>query len=71
MPIYEYECLNCGRNFEKIIFSKNEEINCTSCNSNKVRKRVSAFGMKTGEKFSSPSGSACNTCSSGNCSTCG
>jgi hypothetical protein len=27
--------------------------------------------MKSGEKFVSSAGSACNSCSSGNCSTCG
>lgn len=71
MPIYEYECIDCGNNFEQLIFKSTENVRCLKCKSLKVRKKPSAFGMKSGEKFSSSSGSACNTCSSGNCSTCG
>lgn len=71
MPIYEYECIDCGNNFEQLVFSSNEKVRCTKCESTKVQKKLSAFGMKSGEKFVSSAGSACNSCSSGNCSTCG
>jgi len=71
MPIYEYECADCGNHFEQLVFSNHESITCSKCKSSRVKKRMSAFGFKSGEKFSSSAGPACNTCSSGNCSTCG
>ena len=43
MPIYEYECENCGKKVE--IFHKrleqDEVIKCPNCGSNKMRKLVS------------------------------
>ncbi|AIH03923.1 MULTISPECIES: zinc ribbon domain-containing protein [Thermodesulfobacterium] len=43
MPIYEFRCYDCGRIFEKLIFSKTEEqeVKCPFCGSEKVEKVVS------------------------------
>jgi len=71
MPIYEYECIECGNNFEQLVFSNSEKVHCSQCLSTRVKKKLSAFGMKSGEKSTSSAGSACNSCSSGNCSACG
>ncbi len=71
MPIYEYECMDCGTKFEQLVLSSTEKVRCSKCDSTEVQKKLSAFGFKSGEKFNSSAGSACNTCSSSNCSTCG
>ena len=50
MPIYEYECMNCGKNFEKIQKITEEPLeSCPFC-SGKVRKLVSncSFQLKGG-----------------------
>jgi len=60
MPIYEYQCEECGEEFEKLIRSVSSppEIECPKCGSDKIRKILSAFGIKMGSE---------NTCSSGVC----
>ena len=45
MPIYEFKCYNCGKNFEKLIFKREEEkeINCPYCGSKKIEKLLTSF----------------------------
>ena len=46
MPIYEYQCENCGHEFEKLVrFSdpQNTQPECPGCNSENTRKRLSAI----------------------------
>lgn len=45
MPIYEYICLDCGREFEKLIrkSSDNSEIECPECHSSSLEEKVSSF----------------------------
>ncbi|MBN1641002.1 MAG: zinc ribbon domain-containing protein [Anaerolineae bacterium] len=47
MPIFEYVCAECGHKFEKLILSgrRATEIRCPACNSAKVEKAISTFGM--------------------------
>lgn len=48
MPIYEYQCRECGAKFEKWLRSLNaiSEPECPECGSQKVRKSFSLFGTK-------------------------
>ncbi|MCL5037872.1 MAG: zinc ribbon domain-containing protein [Chloroflexi bacterium] len=81
MPIYEYNCKSCGKDFEKIVpcDTKDADISCSECGRKDARRKVSLFASKiTGkhgvtESFSSSmaGGSGCSSCTSGNCSTCG
>jgi putative FmdB family regulatory protein len=50
MPIYEYECNQCGKPFEKIVrFSEADQIPaCPKCESKDTHKKISAvfsFGI--------------------------
>jgi putative FmdB family regulatory protein len=77
MPLYEYHCLDCGAEFEELVRSEDEKIECEDCDSENVKRKMSTFAMKTGGRtvadMAPPSGggrSKCSGCSGGNCATC-
>ena len=45
MPIYEYECMKCGRWFDELIMGEDEEkgVRCPECKSKKIERRFSSF----------------------------
>ena len=47
MPIYEYQCLACGAEFEKFLQTPSA-VFCASCESDRVSRRLSVVGVKTG-----------------------
>ncbi|RPI53368.1 MAG: zinc ribbon domain-containing protein [Acidobacteria bacterium] len=62
MPIYEYECRDCGSRFEKIIYGKAEP-QCPSCNSADLARLLSTFAVSTASVRSADSApAACGTC---------
>ncbi len=71
MPIYEYTCVQCGHEFEKLVFNTSTPIACPTCHAHKVKKKFSTFGMKSAGTFVSSSGSGCAACSSSSCASCG
>jgi len=76
MPIYEYHCNNCGCNFERLVFGKENPEGCPACNSKKVNKLMSACGFISkgsgGEAVkASASASSCSGCASTSCASCG
>jgi putative FmdB family regulatory protein len=43
MPIYEFVCLSCGNDFEKLqSFSETSSPHCPACQSDQVRRRLSS-----------------------------
>jgi putative FmdB family regulatory protein len=65
MPIYEYECKECGEPFEKMVrFSEADFLPaCPKCESKETRKKISAvvsFGS-SGYGMVSASGSNCGS----------
>ena len=45
MPIYEYECGECGHQFEALILPKTTGTACPECNSTKLDRLVSSFAV--------------------------
>jgi putative FmdB family regulatory protein len=47
MPVYEYHCDKCGKNFDLFVRSATQrsEPKCPQCSSTKVKKAVSLFGV--------------------------
>lgn len=47
MPVYEYYCEKCGRNFDLFVRSvtQQDEPKCPHCESSKVTKAISLFGV--------------------------
>ncbi len=79
MPLHEFVCTDCGREFEELVFKEEEIVSCPECGSNNASKLMSACRFKTGGPIvqGSPSssavtsrGSSCSGCSGGSCSTC-
>ena len=66
MPLYEYICTDCGREFEQMMrFDQAEERPpCPDCASPDTRKKLSLFSSKNQSSSVSSSGS-CGTGSGG------
>ena len=49
MPIYEYDCLDCGERYEKLIRTMKAKVivNCPICGSQHARKAISLFGSRS------------------------
>ena len=69
MPLYKYECTDCGNTFEKMVrFSEADQAQaCPACKSLDTRKKISAFASFGGlsSEGGGSSGSGCG--SSGGC----
>jgi len=70
MPIFEYHCTECDKDFELLVFG-DEHVSCPTCQGNKIKKLLSAFSHKSDDGFSSSHGSSCSSCSATSCGTCG
>jgi putative FmdB family regulatory protein len=77
MPIYEYVCLDCKKEYE-ILRSFNESdqpMDCEECGSRNVKRKLSlAFAHSGGSSVSDiggGGGGGCSSCDGGNCGTCG
>jgi len=45
MPIYEFECGECGERFEELVAAGTERADCPSCGAAGGRRRFSRFGL--------------------------
>jgi putative FmdB family regulatory protein len=45
MPLYEFDCLDCGQSFEKLVRSAAAitEVVCPTCGQTHVQKKLSVF----------------------------
>src|SRR5262252_2008778 len=46
VPLFEYDCLDCGKRFE-VLVRKAEEPACPDCQSRRLSRVLSAFGVTT------------------------
>jgi len=65
MPLYEYECVTCGEEFEQIVSFSQSDLKpvCPHCNGAETRKKISisaSFGSSTNGSYST-SGSSCGS----------
>ncbi|MCD6250641.1 MAG: zinc ribbon domain-containing protein [candidate division Zixibacteria bacterium] len=65
MPIFEYECKNCGNRFEELVDSTNAEIRCPKCKSPETDKLLSIFSSSGGSGGSSTPSYSRPGCGSG------
>ena len=70
MPIYEYECAQCGAKTEALrsMAQADAAIACTACGSKKTRRLQSVFSAASGSESSLPIGPCGQHCDgSGSC----
>ena len=71
MPIYEYMCAGCGKNFEVLLASRTAKAACPHCGSRKLKRLFSTFAAHGGVSTAPPCDSgrcpAAGTVSSGSC----
>ena len=64
MPIYEFECQDCGVPFETLVIGfSTDNVRCPECESERVKKKISSFAVK-GNSINSSSFNAAS-CSTG------
>lgn len=71
MPIYEYHCDCCEKDFETLVFGS-QEVLCPTCGG-PVHKLMSCCSFKSGAgdfKTSGSGKSSCSGCTSSSCATC-
>jgi putative FmdB family regulatory protein len=69
MPLFEFQCLECEKTFEEVVFG-DAKPRCPSCESRRLRKLLSAFAVRSGNGKGSSSAEASSEASSG-CGSCG
>jgi len=70
VPIYEYHCLACGEEFEKLVYgpSPRTQMACPACTSDDVSRVLSRFGMRGGGgPVAGSAGGGCACASGGGC----
>ncbi|OIN91698.1 MAG: FmdB family transcriptional regulator [Anaerolineae bacterium CG03_land_8_20_14_0_80_58_20] len=75
MPIYEYVCQSCKKEFETIrpMSQKDAAIACEKCGSEDVKRKLALFYAHSGgsAKPVTSGGGGCGSCSGGDCGNCG
>ncbi len=69
MPIYEFKCAKCANKYEELVAVGGDSTGCPKCGSKEIKKCFSAFGVKSGDTFTSSS-SGCSSCSKASCTSC-
>jgi len=62
MPLFDYECLDCGNHWEILITGSREQPRCLACKSTNLKKKISAPSSLSGtsvSKFPAPGDTAC------------
>ena len=73
MPLYEFACDACGKEFEELFRSATERRRpkCPHCKSGNGHKLFSTFATAGGEASKGSGDSGCATCTASSCATCG
>lgn len=75
MPLYEYECKDCGHHFDLLRSMKDSDSHavCKKCSSEHTHRVMSVFFASSDGRSvtAGSSGGGCSGCSGGSCSSCG
>lgn len=48
MPMYDFQCVSCGHQFEEVVSASCETCTCPSCGNEEAQRQVCAPNLKTG-----------------------
>ena len=67
MPLYEYNCEECGTTFEQLVAARDRDNGavCPDCGAKRVHRLISAFAI--GRSTAGSSSASGPTCSTGVC----
>ena len=65
MPIFEYKCSDCHKNFEELVLGSHSTVLCPECKSEKVEKQLSTFSASVKSSATAPCGAPAKNCGSG------
>lgn len=65
MPMFEYTCNDCGKNFEELVSSESEPVECPACHSQNARKLLSVFAASVSAGSSAPTPCGAPSCGRG------
>jgi len=74
MPIYEYVCQDCRREYDLLRPMKEADAPaaCDSCGSRKSKRKLSLCNAQSGGKaVAGTNAPSCSGCAGGSCGTCG
>jgi putative FmdB family regulatory protein len=71
MPLFEYECVNCGTRFEQLVFNNEIKIACRNCGSPKVTQLLSVFSVAAAQEKCAAEPGSCASCGSAQRGMCG
>ena len=54
MPMYDFKCDDCGRDFEELVPHNYEEVRCPECDSVETTRQLSLFSSRTASQSSCP-----------------
>jgi len=66
MPIYDYKCNDCNKEFEVLVKNDGKATDCTECGSKNIKRVYSSFDFNLNNKSES-SCSMVNNCANGSC----
>ncbi|MBP7126884.1 zinc ribbon domain-containing protein [Myxococcota bacterium] len=72
MPLYEFRCHRCEREFEDLVPMGTTSATCPGCGSADVERLASTAAFSVGGRMSTTGSShGCSGCTSSNCGSCG
>ncbi|HIE10604.1 MAG TPA: zinc ribbon domain-containing protein [Kiritimatiellae bacterium] len=69
MPLFEFTCRKCGRNFELLLRLPGPKPRCPECGSSRVERQFSGFFWRASGSDGG-AGSPCSGCRATSCSSC-
>lgn len=54
MPVYDFICADCAHRFEIFVPRFDSKVACPECESARVEKQLTTFGVKASESAPSP-----------------
>ncbi len=73
MPLYEYVCLECKKQFEVLrpISEADSAFACPACGREQIKRKLAVFYARSGgHSLAGSSASSCGSCSAGSCAGC-